>query len=111
MTTVDLMTMTVDLMTIMIELSLEQEARLSAIAHREGLDLATLAHKLVTEHAADSNDENRAEAAELDKNHFYFVATPDEFNRALDEIAAMNRLLPVLPPEAFDRENLYEESF
>lgn len=36
-------------------------------------------------------------------------ATPEERARALDEIAEMNRNLPVLPPEAFRRENLYED--
>jgi len=38
-------------------------------------------------------------------------ATPEERARALDEIAEMNRDLPVLPDEAFRRENLYEERF
>lgn len=35
--------------------------------------------------------------------------TPEERARALDEVAAMNRDLPALPPEAFRRENLYED--
>ncbi len=48
---------------------------------------------------------------QVDKQHFYFTATQEEFDRALDEIAEMNRGLPVLPDEAFDRENLYEEIF
>ena len=96
-------------MILMIELSPEQEACLTAIAQREGLDLAALTSKLVAEHVPGSNGENgksRAEAAPLDQNHFYLTATPEEFNRALDDIAAMNQALPVLPPEAFDRENL-----
>ncbi len=38
-------------------------------------------------------------------------ATPEERARALDEIAAMNKDVPVLPPEAYNRESLYEESF
>jgi hypothetical protein len=37
-------------------------------------------------------------------------ATPEERARALDEIAEMNRDLPILPPEAYNRESLYEES-
>ena len=101
-------------MAITIKLSPEQEARLTAIAQREGLDLATLAYKLVVEHVPGSNGENSKHPSEKtvsDKNHFYFTATPEEFNRALDDIAEMNRTLPVLPPEAFDRENLYEEHF
>ncbi len=38
-------------------------------------------------------------------------ATPEERARALDEIAQMNKDVPVLPPEAYNRESLYEESF
>lgn len=38
-------------------------------------------------------------------------ASPEERARALDEIAEMNRDLPALPPEAYKRENLYEERF
>lgn len=47
----------------------------------------------------------------VDRNHFYFRATPEEFNRALDEIAAMNEDTVPPPPEAYDRENLYDERF
>ena len=36
-------------------------------------------------------------------------ASPEERARALDGIAEMNRDIPALPPEAFRRENLYEE--
>jgi hypothetical protein len=43
-----------------------------------------------------------------DPNHFYFTATDEEFDAALDEIAEMNRDLPVLPPDAFSRESIYE---
>lgn len=39
-----------------------------------------------------------------------FHATPEERARALDEIAQMNTNLPVLPPEAYNRESLYDES-
>ncbi len=101
-------------MTLTIELSPEQEAHLTAIAQREGLDLAALAYKLVTEPIRGSNGENgkhQVRGTTSDKNHFYFTATREEFNRALDDIAAMNQNLPVLPPDAFDRENLYEENF
>ena len=35
--------------------------------------------------------------------------TPAERIRAMDAAAAKNRYLPVLPPEAFDRESLYAE--
>ena len=36
------------------------------------------------------------------------TATPEELIRALDQLAEQNRHLPVLPPEAFERESLYE---
>ncbi|MBW3625750.1 MAG: hypothetical protein KY468_20335 [Armatimonadetes bacterium] len=47
----------------------------------------------------------------VDKNHFYFTATPEEWRQALDALAEKNRGIPVLPPEAFERESLYEESW
>jgi len=37
-------------------------------------------------------------------------ATPEERARALDEIAELNRGVPVLPPEAYNRESLYEDT-
>jgi hypothetical protein len=70
---------------------------------------------------------NRDHAAELTGRHVrlivipddkgseqednFFRATPEERSAALDALAEMNRGLPILPPEAFDRENLYEERF
>jgi hypothetical protein len=48
------------------------------------------------------------EPSEAPKNLYY--ATPDERARALDEIAEMNKGVPVLPAEAFNREALYEET-
>jgi len=36
-------------------------------------------------------------------------ATPEEKIRLLDALAEKNRELPVLPPEAFERESLYED--
>jgi hypothetical protein len=38
-------------------------------------------------------------------------ATPEERARALDEIATMNKDVPELPPEAYNRDSLYEERF
>ena len=40
--------------------------------------------------------------------HFYFTATPEEFERAFDAIGNGNERLPILPPEAFERESIYE---
>jgi hypothetical protein len=36
--------------------------------------------------------------------------SPEERIAALNELAERNRYLPVLPPEAFERESLYDES-
>ena len=37
------------------------------------------------------------------------LTSPEARRAALDALAEMNRTLPVLPPEAFDRENLYAD--
>ena len=73
-------------MTLTIELNPEQEAYLTAVAQRTGLDLAALAYRIVSEHIPYSNGENgkhQQETSTPDRNHFYFTATPEEFNRAL----------------------------
>jgi hypothetical protein len=101
-------------MTLTIDLTPQEEKQLSVLASMEGLDLGTLARRFVTERlptfgkvgAGDPDDV--AVPYAVDPNHFYFTATSEEFNRALDEIAEMNRDLPVLPPEAFSRESIYE---
>jgi hypothetical protein len=38
-----------------------------------------------------------------------YHATAEERSRALDEIAEMNKGVPVLPAEAYNRESLYED--
>ena len=50
-----------------------------------------------------------SEQAETLKNLYH--ATPEERARALDEVAEMNKNVPVLPSEVYNRESLYEESF
>ena len=50
------------------------------------------------------------ERAPQDGKHFYETATAEEFAPAFDNIGQGNEKLPVLPPEAFERESLYEES-
>jgi len=92
-------------MTLTIDLTPQEEALLSTEAVRNGLDLATYVRSLVVAPIA-------AEAevgAEAGSSHFYFTASTEEFNRALDEIAEMNRGLPVLPAEAYSRESIYGE--
>jgi hypothetical protein len=43
------------------------------------------------------------------KEHFYLMATSEEFQKAFDALGTGHENQPVLPPEAFDRENLYDE--
>lgn len=40
----------------------------------------------------------------------YPTLSIDERIKAMDALAEQNRNLPILPPEAFDREKLYEEN-
>lgn len=51
----------------------------------------------------------RAALAEAAHSRYRADMTPEERVRALDAIAEMNRGVPPLPSEAFDRENLYAE--
>ena len=39
----------------------------------------------------------------------YLKRTSEEFQRSLDALGRGNELLPVLPPEAFERESLYAD--
>ncbi len=45
----------------------------------------------------------------VNPEHFYWRATPEEFDRALQAIAGSGRRSPVLPPEAFERESIYDD--
>jgi hypothetical protein len=45
----------------------------------------------------------------VDRDHFYFRSTPEEFRKALEEIAQQYGHVPPLPDEAFDRESIYAE--
>ena len=49
-----------------------------------------------------------AGGARTAKEHFYLTATPEEFQKAFDALGQGNENSPVLPPEAFDRESLYD---
>jgi hypothetical protein len=86
-------------MTLSIDLTPDQEARLTAFARRKGLEPAALAKKLVTDHLPLSDSLNGMELS------------PEERIKAMDAFAEKNRGLPHLPDEAFDRENLYDERF
>ena len=88
------------------DISPQISARLTEAAQSRGIDPAKLLENLVAEYlpsAASSSDPAAF------RDHFYFTASAKQFQRALDEIARMNRDLPVLSDEALDRENLYED--
>ena len=103
-------------MTLSIEFSPAEQARLTRAAHQLGLDVSHYVKKLAIEHIprTDVNDLRKALpkiSDQTDREHFYFRASREEFNQALDDIAIMNKDLPVLDDAAFDRENLYEDRF
>lgn len=86
-------------MTLTIDLTPDQEARLSAFAMREGMEPAALAKKLVTDHLPSVGSLNGA------------ALSPEERIKAMDAFAEKNRGLPHVSDAAFDHENLYEERF
>lgn len=103
-------------MTLTIDLTEAEHERINTVARRKGIDPSEVIQKLVTQYLpdVDSNDSKTGRIDEnngIDRNHFYFTATREEFNGALDEIARMNKNLPILTDAAFDRENLYEDRF
>ncbi len=44
-----------------------------------------------------------------DEAHFYDTASEAEWEEAMDALAQGGETLPILPPEAYDRENIYDE--
>ena len=101
-------------MILTLELTPEQGSRLFAVAKMSGIDLPALIRDVPSESEAfvqslTSPDALRARVPDSLRNHFYFTASAEQFRAALDELAEMNRDLPALPDEAFDRENLYED--
>jgi hypothetical protein len=97
-------------MRLTIEVTPEQGERLFAAAKREGIDLVDLARDSGQEVVEFLRSlEAQPPAPIAGREHFYFTASQAEFNRALDQIAEMNRSAPALPDEAFDRENLYDD--
>ena len=102
-------------MSITIELTPAEQKRVTEAARQKGLDPAEFVKRLVTDNVKEPVTNGARPRfvvpPGVDPNHFYFTATREEFNAALREIAEMNKNLPVLSDDAFDRENLYEESF
>lgn len=98
-------------MVLAINLTPTEQARIVDAARQKGLEPAEYAKRLLTENLPEvTGEEPQTGAAQnaIDRSHFYFTATREEFNAALDEIARMNISLPVLSKAAFDRENLYQ---
>ena len=88
-------------MTLMIDLSPDEEAKLATAARQKGIPIAELARQLVTGSLPQAGDESLSGAPQR--------MTPVEIIRGLDELAEMNRGLPILPPAAFEREHIYED--
>jgi hypothetical protein len=82
-------------MSLTIELTPEEQARLDQAARREGLEPEAYAHSVLTKTLAQPG----VRPSRL---------SPEEAIRTLDAIAERNRDAPVLPPEALERESLYE---
>ncbi len=53
--------------------------------------------------------EDATVAPQSNNAHFYLTATQEEFQAAFDALGAEKEHQPVPPPEAYDRENLYDE--
>lgn len=51
----------------------------------------------------------RRSAANGLRDHFFVTARPEEWEKAMDELAASGGKLPSLPDDVFDRETLYED--
>ncbi|MBM4045059.1 MAG: hypothetical protein FJ279_08095 [Planctomycetes bacterium] len=79
-------------MTITLELKPEIEARLVAQARAEGVPLDAYLQKVIEQ--ATTPEAHRRLALE-------------EFEAALDALAEGSESLPVLPPEAYERESIY----
>ncbi len=92
-------------MTLTIELKPETEKRLAERARQRNLKIETYLEVFIEE---SFDDENETPAAEKEKP-FYETATKEEwlaeFHRWLDSHKDKN--YPVLPDEAYSRENIY----
>lgn len=86
-------------MTLTIDLTPMEQERVTAAARQKGLEPAEFIRKLVTDSLPSVT--NGAGTAPQGM-------TVEEKIRAMDAFAETNRKFPILPPEAFDRENLYE---
>ncbi len=84
-------------MTLVIDLTPQQEERLSAFARSQGLEPTDLAKKWVTDHLSPGEIQGET------------TLSPEERIKAMDAFAIRNQGLPHLSDDAFNRENLYDE--
>lgn len=89
-------------MTLIIDLTPNEQERVAVAARQKGLDPAEFVKTLVT--ASLPIVPNSADAPSQ-------VMMVEEKIQAMDAFAEKNRGLPILPDEAFDRSNLYDEMF
>lgn len=92
-------------MTVTIELKPEIEKRLAKEADKKGLPIETFIEVFI--------EENLEEEKEEKEKPFYETATKEEwlaeFRKWID--SHKDKDYPVLPDEAYDRENIYEDRF
>lgn len=94
-----------------IELNPDEEALLRAAARERGVDPHECIRQLLLERTVQARTGSPAPLQPIPAAHFYETASEAEWEAAMDALAAGSERLPVLPPEAFDRENLYEDRF
>jgi hypothetical protein len=82
-------------MSIIINVNSEVETELTRQAAAHSLDLDTYAATLLEEAAHVGASSKKL--------------SPDQLDRALDELAQFSHKIPVLPDEAFSRESLYRD--
>jgi hypothetical protein len=81
-------------MTLTINLTREEEERLHAAAHKEGIDPAELVRKLVIEHLPPAHDENAASIALLQAWLAEdATADPEEMRKAQEELETFKQTL------------------
>jgi hypothetical protein len=94
-------------MTVTIELKPKTEKRLAEKAKRKGLNLKTYVEVFIEGKLEDETE------AEKQEKPFYETATKEEwlaeFHRWID--SHKDKDYPVLPDEAYDRGNIYEDRF
>jgi hypothetical protein len=89
------------MMTLTLELTPE-EARRVELARQRGFDITALLKGVI----ASLPD---APVIQGSERPLYETATREEWEAFMDALAEGGENLPVLPPEAYDRESLYED--